>query len=253
MRKLLSIALVILFGSLDVTAYDFSGIDIMNVVGDYPTNHYDAIHMDDARVSDGLDVMDLLIENDFCDDAWLGGGFVYSGVEGRKCLYDYRPCDSVTPFQLQLFFCGTATQTGNCLHVDFYVDEVGDTFDDKQIILESDRLLYGFAVDVRRAIEIGSPYGVGVIQLVNVPAGGHDITSPYGSATLHIGTRSLVDLNEDGICDFADFNCMANDWRAPQGKYLGDISGELGVPDGFVDLYDLRVFAQEWLDVSPAW
>ncbi|MBA7607499.1 hypothetical protein ES703_14658 [subsurface metagenome] len=250
MKKLLPIVIVILFGPLDVTAYTFSGIDIVNVVGEYPSNHYDAVHMDSPLVSDGLDVIDQLLEDDFCDDAWLGGGFVYSEVEGQKCLYDCRPCDSVTPFQLQLFFCGIIDETENCLHVDFYVDESRDMFDDKQVILESYRLLYGFAVDVRRVIEIGSPYGVGVIQLENVPAGSHDITSPYGSATLHIGTRSLGDLNRDGICNFADFSYMADDWLAPQGKHLGDISGENGMPDGFVDLYDVRELALRWLDVT---
>ncbi len=250
MRKLLLIVVVILFGSLDVTAYRFSGIDIVNVAGDWPSNHYDAVHWDFYAVADGLDEMDELLEDDFCDDAWLGGAFVYSEVEGQKCLYDYRPCDSVTPFKLKLFGCGGIGGTENCLHIDFYVDESGDTFDDKPIILESERLRYGFVVDVRRAIEAGSPYGVGVIQLKNVPAGSHDITSPYGSATLHIGTRSLADLNGDGICDLADFNSMASDWKAPQGKHLGDISGEIGMPDGFVDLYDLRELARRWLDVT---
>jgi hypothetical protein len=250
MRKLLSIVIVILFGSLEVTAYNFSGIDIVNLVGDYPSNHYDAIHTRYHAVLDGLDDWDFLIENDFCDDVWLGGGFVYSEVGGKKCLYDYRPCDSVTPFQLKLFFCGAIDETENRLWINFYVDESGDTFDDKRIILESDRLLYGFTVDVRRVIEIGCPYGGGIIQLKNVPAGSHHITRPYGSAVLHIGTRSLSDLDGDGICGFTDFSCMANDWLAPQGKYPGDISGEDGIPDGFVNFYDLREIAYGWLDVT---
>ncbi|MBA7670995.1 hypothetical protein ES703_79144 [subsurface metagenome] len=249
MRSLIFIVITTAILCTDVTAYTFSGIDIVNVVGDYPSNHYDAVHTDLWPVSDGLDQADLLLEDDFCTEAFWGGGYVYSEVGSQKCLRDYRPCSSLTPFQLRLFFCGDIPDIANYLWIDYYVDASGETFDDKRIILESDRLLYGFAVDVRRVIEIGYPYGGGVIQLEKVPAGLYDITNPYGSATLHIGTMSLGDLNGDGICDFTDLSCMANDWLVPQGKYQGDISGVAGIPDGFVDLYDLREMAQGWLEV----
>jgi hypothetical protein len=54
------------------------------------------------------------------------------------------------------------------------------------------------------------------------------------------------DLNLSGNVDLADFVILASDW-GKTGIYTGDISGPSGVPDGNVDLYDLRAFAEDWL------
>jgi hypothetical protein len=47
--------------------------------------------------------------------------------------------------------------------------------------------------------------------------------------------------------DSKDFACLAADWLK-HGKYKSDISGVAGVPDGFVDYYDLRELVQGWLE-----
>ncbi len=248
MKRISTTVLFVLFLAGGVSAYRYSGLEFENRIGEHKTNHYNAIHVDYLPVADGLDEIDALIEVDFCEGAWLGGGFMYSEVEGYLCLYDFRPCDSTLPFQLRFFFCGVLEEeTENYLQIDYYCDQGFETFDDKTLILESDILLYGYAIAIRNVIYLGSPYGGGLIFLENVPAGFYDITNPYGSAKLHIGTRHLSDINGDGVCNFSDFNCLVSDWQKPQGKYRGDISGIAGIPDGFVDYYDLWEWTQDWL------
>jgi hypothetical protein len=55
------------------------------------------------------------------------------------------------------------------------------------------------------------------------------------------------DLNLSGNVDLEDFAILARDWGKTSGTYTGDISGPSGVKDGYVDLYDLRAFSEDWL------
>jgi hypothetical protein len=49
-----------------------------------------------------------------------------------------------------------------------------------------------------------------------------------------------------------DYTMLANDFGKPQSQYpdlyVGDISGPNGIPDGFVDWYDVSAFSSEWLN-----
>ncbi len=255
--KALKMSLLIILICNAVNAYEFSGIDIVNVVGSFPGNHYDAIHTSLWDVSDGLDSRDMVIYNNFCFciPEWPGYlcevASMYSDVNGHKCLYDYRPCDSNAPFDIKLFLCGSVGgDTENHLEVDFYVRlPEYETFDDKTVILESDRLLYGRAVDVRRIIEIGrlrDPKTAGIIPLKKVPAGNHTIANPYGEMTLKIGT-SLADINSDGKVNLKDYTYIAEHYGESGFGIVGDISGFDGVPDGCVDYADISAFAKEYL------
>ena len=47
--------------------------------------------------------------------------------------------------------------------------------------------------------------------------------------------------------DLADFAILAADWQKPQGSYDGDITGPNGIPDGYVNMYDLVKFCDDWL------
>ena len=48
---------------------------------------------------------------------------------------------------------------------------------------------------------------------------------------------------------FRAFAVLANDWGKPQGKYCADITGQYGIPDGYVDIYDLDAMSNNWLDL----
>ena len=47
--------------------------------------------------------------------------------------------------------------------------------------------------------------------------------------------------------DFKDYAILAQDWNKSQGQYVGDISGSNGIPDGYVNGYDLQRFSEGWL------
>lgn len=252
MKKTVLVTIVVLFWPLDAIAYKSSSIIIANYIGeDCWSNWFEAGHTDLEPVSDGCDTWDVFWPDDLCVCEDPAGecechGFVYSKVQGGRCQYDYRPCDSNEPFQLRLFTCDTfGTEQTNRLFVDYLTDEDGETFGDKSLVFVSDRLIFGYAVDIRVLVEeIGTPFGGGWIDLENVPIGILD----YASATLHIGTKLLSDINNDEVCNFSDFSELAASWGQPQGKYRGDISGPDHVPDGFVDLYDLAEITHEWLN-----
>lgn len=238
-----------------VNAYEYSGIDIVNVIEDFPGNHYNAIHTLLWEVYDGLDDGDYIIYDDFCfclkpdyPTYFCEVASMYSMVGEAKCLQDYRPVDSIAPFAINLFLCGNIDGSlENHLWIDFYVCAPKyETFDDKTIILESDRLLYGKAVDVRKVIENGG-LDDGIIQLIPITAGQYTIANPYGGMTLKIGTRLLSDINADGMVDLKDYNYVAEDFGEKGIGLAGDISGPDGIPDGYVNCYDLAAFAKEYL------
>ena len=78
--------------------------------------------------------------------------------------------------------------------------------------------------------------------------GDHTPSTPYGEGFIVIGTGKLADLSENGDIDFEDFAMLAEDWQKPQGQYVGDITGASGIPDGYVDGYDLEEFMSQWLE-----
>ncbi len=266
----LGLVIVLICCGVMANAYEFSGIDITNVVvvEDFHSNHYNAIHTS-WDVSDGLDGKDYVIDignfpNGFCycvpdaPEHFCEVASMYSDVNGNKLLEDYRPCDSNAPFDIKLFLCGSVGNgTENYLLVDFYgawPEPECETFDDKIIILESDRLPHGQAyVDVRKVIKKGSIYGTGLIELIPL-TGDYNINNPYGNATLYIvekgsaaATAFLCDINIDGVVNLEDYACIAESYEKFGEGLAGDITGPNGVPDGCVDYADISAFAKEYL------
>jgi len=185
-------------------------------------------------------------------DKWAIGqpsGFpnCYSDINDNGTVYhlwsDYRAEDSNIPYDIKLSFNGTLTENKpNWLEFEFSCGEDYE-FADKPITFQSDRLPYGDVVDVRRAIAQNN----GRVDLIDVPAGPYNQWVPYGSGRLDIGSRILSDLNDNGIVNFEDFALLANDWMKTQGQYIGDICGPNGIPDGYVNGYDLSAFGDDWL------
>lgn len=170
----------------------------------------------------------------------LGLPGIYSDIVTKKLVRDARPIDSNTPFDLKLVYHGSlASSTANNLVFAFGTESFGN----KPILFQSDRMPYGLVVDVRRAIAQNG----GIVQLKDLPAGNYSPDTPYGTGILTIGTRLLADLDDSGRVDNRDFSILAKDWQKPQGQYIGDIVGPNGIPEGYVDEYDLGAFSDSWL------
>ena len=167
----------------------------------------------------------------------------YSDIPDYHLWSNYTFEDSNAPYDIKFSFNGTLSPSQpNWL--EFYFSYGEDwAFSNKPITFQSERLPYGEVVDVRKAISQNS----GRVDFINVPAGTYNQWVPYGSGDLEIGTRFLADLNDDGIVNNLDFVILADDWQKPQGKYIGDISGPNGIPDGYVNVYDLSAFANDYL------
>ncbi len=180
---------------------------------------------------------------------------LYSEIPNHNLQYDGRNNDSNKPFDLKLFYYGDniASRT-NRLHFYFYVHnplEPNETFADKPILFQSDRLPYGPVVDVRELIKNGGD--IPTLHLKDLAPGDYLPLAPYGSAILTIGTRLLSDLSGDGKVGMKDFAILASQWGKPQGTYTGDISGPNAVPDGYVYHLDLRAFSKDYLkDVNDS-
>lgn len=59
--------------------------------------------------------------------------------------------------------------------------------------------------------------------------------------------NNVADFNNDGEVNFEDFAVLGNEYKQGVGNYLTDISGSVGLSDGVVDEFDLKVFAGNWL------
>lgn len=167
---------------------------------------------------------------------------IYTNIITHNLWGDVRPNDSVTDYDIRLSFSGGLPSTqSNWLDFSFYVDPEIYKFGEKPIIFQSDNLLYGYRADVRGAIDWNS----GNLDLEDVVVG---TTGEYASGELEIGTDCLGNINNDpnGNVDYVDFALLSRDWLQGPGKYPGDIYGPNGVPDGFVDMYDLEALAYDW-------
>jgi len=177
------------------------------------------------------------------------GTDIYTNIVTHTLGDDFRDENSIADYDIRLFYNGSlpAIQS-NWVEFSFpYTVNpftgTGDyTFGEKEITFSSNRLPYGSVVDVRKVINQNG----GVLPLIDVPAG---TSGEYATGILTIGTRKLADLSDNGDIDLLDFSMLAEDWQNPiQGQYIGDITGEYGIPDGYVDMWDLEEFMSEWLE-----
>jgi len=167
---------------------------------------------------------------------------IYSDVNDGEFEFamDARPLDSITPFDLKLLYNGTiGSPKSNHIRFEFGTE----SFDTKPIMFQSDLFPYGLVVDIRKAITQNG----GEVPLIDIPAGTYSNSSPYGYGILTIGTRLLADLDDSNEVNFEDFAIFAEDWQKGPGQYVADICGPNGIPDGYVDNYDLAAFCEDWL------
>lgn len=222
---------------INIVNADSSGaLQIYNYIGS--KSEFVQIFRDDSSFPGALDNYD-----EYDGDAGEnpdGNPQIYSVIPGHNLWDDIRPEDSNIPYDIKLGYQGTLS-SAQSNHIDFSIFGAG--FGNKPIIFESDRLPYGPVVDMRRAQDKNS----GIIDLIDLPSGTYYQWDPYGSCTVDIGTRLLADLDENGKCNLVDFSLLGNDWGKGPGQYNGDISGPNGIPDGYVDNYDLGTFCEDWL------
>ncbi|MDD4984095.1 MAG: hypothetical protein PHH82_04645 [Candidatus ainarchaeum sp.] len=172
-------------------------------------------------------------------------------------IRDLRPYTSFSSFDLKLIFEGyNRVSRKNILYIDFIRCSpeipscaiLGEPdFPGFCIILMSDRLKYGWTVDLRQAIE-KSEYGVCKIELKNLPEGNYNWLSPYGSVEIILLPPSfpLTDFNNDGKIDYVDFSYLANSYHKQGESMQADVSGQYGMPDGVVNQYDLFLMCNEY-------
>ena len=62
-------------------------------------------------------------------------------------------------------------------------------------------------------------------------------------------TTNIADFDNDGKVDFKDWAILGNEYKEIMpGNFRSDVNGPDGHSDGFVDLYDVREFSDNWLD-----
>jgi len=169
---------------------------------------------------------------------------------------DFRNEDSNLPYSLKFSFNGTLN-SNQPERVEFSMPLDGKSlgeyhFGNKPVVFDSNRLPYGEVMDVKRAMAaqnngVLDSNAIARADFIEVPAGTYTQWNPHASGILDIGTRILSDLDESGTVDMKDFSILAENWMQPQGKYTGDTSSENGIPDGFVNFYDLKAFSEDYL------
>lgn len=169
---------------------------------------------------------------------------IHMDIEGTTADINCKPVDSKIPVELNFVYNGRVTENKqNWIQFNFPIPE---DFGDKPILFQqtSSTNVDAFypVYDVRKVIEAGV-----ILQLEDVAAGDYDPETPYGSGILDIGTRLLADLDDNGTVDLYDFTPIGQDWRKTNIDSIADISGQNGLPDRNVDMWDLKAYAEDYL------
>jgi hypothetical protein len=230
-----------LSGSAKASLNDWGYLDIKNNLNS--KNNFVSIIRDDEYFPEAKDGVDSSDYGAFTQP--IGYPNIFSNIpSGYNLSQDARSNNSTLPYDIKLGFEGTLTQpTSNWLEFTLLND---GTFGDKPMIFYSNDLKYGRRVDVKKAIT----QNLGRVDLIDVNAGTYNQWTPYNATDsngLTIGTRLLADLNDDGKVNFKDYSILANDFGKAQDKYVGDIVGANGIPDGYVNNYDLETFCGSWM------
>jgi hypothetical protein len=167
-----------------------------------------------------------------------------------RASWDLKPADANDDsFLLELSYWGNViSPLKNSLLIHFYIKDPCDIpFGDKYVFAVSQHLRYGWSADIKGINKYCQPdpnvrmlpiaprhYDFEVITLVCILV----TDSPY----------CICDFNGDGVVNLTDFTVLTINWGSPRGKHKGDVSSEIeGVPDGFVDIYDLIYYTDTWL------
>jgi hypothetical protein len=116
----------------------------------------------------------------------------------------------------------------------------------------TNKKVIGRLYDTNDTPNINDDILLGTYDFWNMTESGQKINLTVRNGTSHLLKTSfyntnIADFNNDGKVDLRDFAQLANDYKKPIGNYLTDISGPLGIPDGYVDMYDLEAFCDNWL------
>ena len=198
---------------------------------------------------------------------------IVSIIPKYKLIQDARPLESFTPISLELSLHSqsgsgiSVTDLENKLHLSFPLASEGWDFGVKPITLwrrflaEPDKLQ--FLADIREVI--AEQGGIGIVPLPN-------LNGEYGSQVPYDFLQVRFDVYPgnlnfsldsdgkilDGIVDIKDLAYIGNDWgkKGEPKEFLGDITGEQGLPDGNVDGFDLELLVRHWLkdirDIMPS-
>jgi hypothetical protein len=229
---------------------------------------------DNNEIKRGIDDYDRM---PYCDSPG-GNCYDYFGTESivndinytAYVIEDYRPWEC-SVFTLELYNkIPLLSNTDIWLRFTFE-ESTPPPFDNMDVMFFSDALKYGYFVNIKHLIEYPPSVGPGGLTgpyvaltpftpdtyyYYHLPEPQYGGT--YGYAYICICDSGCEDFMQGGgigipeNCfidnNFLGFSILARDWKKPQGKYCGDISGPDGIPDGYVDFYDLAEFVKVWLE-----
>lgn len=268
MKKLMIIITVILalgtLGGISSATTDGDGLLVIRnstPLDNYTDGWVSIFRSGDMFCTDGWDTLiDVQFEfGSFMESlTWSNINHVYYS----KLLADIRPADGTTDiFTLSLALNdrdGGVTRS-NSLYIKLFPITSGEIpFDDLEILLLCNRLRYGYIVNVRTAWALADPEIGAEIKLFDLVSDDPRWPSSYGLVQIFIGDFDrysiLCDFNDDGSVNLTDMSMLASDWKKPYGKYRTDIAGPggspsdpNGLPDGYVNEYDLQLMAEGWL------
>lgn len=253
MKKLIFclIFLIIVFSAKGSTEYGAGSLSMTPFVDDEP---YGAPYC--ASRGGGLDGFDEEYDFEMPDDFYPSlewhHAFMFSHVPGHYILLlDSRPADDSTDiYKLYLGFYGMPTNGQSRINAAFGWRPNG-AFENLNVYLISPYLKYGGYICLnhyKQPSEAGKTFHIPMKGLL---IGYFYCLDLYAYAFLYISPRELsciCDFDSSGSVDLADFRMLAADWFKPRGCYVADTTGGYdGVPDGYVNVYDLIEFAQNWL------
>jgi hypothetical protein len=174
---------------------------------------------------------------------------------GEELHRDYRPIYSITPVDLVFdieFKDGGVGQVvcDNSLSV-IEINNNDGAFNNKPMTFQQNSLtgdpneMYP-VIDLRRALSF-----IGKVPMYNPDGSPLHLSGIYQEGQVYAKgfvrfDRYLSDLNDDKVVDVKDLALMVQHWMETGFALPGDLSGEFGIPDGRVDLFDLAVMAEEW-------
>ena len=187
-----------------------------------------------------------------------------SELINHELINDVRPLESFTPVNLELSLHEINENSINVINLESWLRCVidprnkGYDFSPKPITLwrrfPSQPDYLQFLADIREAC--AKQGGVGIVPLP-------DLNGAYGSQVPYDFLQFRFDVypgdfDLNGKVNIKDLSYIGQDWgkKGQPLEHIGDITGQLGLPDGSVDAMDLELLTRHWLkdikDIMPA-
>jgi len=252
------------------TAFSIGKFQIVNRVSYHPDldslDHHTTFHWYE-KATEGFD------DNGY-DHRFVGGFPMWMGqfrtkitsiVGGYELVVDSRPLESYSPVDIDLGLYTSSgspisiTNLGNWLTCTIDPSNKAWTFEPKPITLwersiidpnntpnDPNNYTISFMADIREAI--GKQGGSGSVQL---PVLNGTYVSHVSYMYVQVRFNTFPgDFNLDGIVDLKDYAVFAKEWGQEDVNSFSDISGSTGLPDKNLNIYDLALFARDWLKKS---